>query len=47
MTEPTRDAEDYADYTDDHRDKEPVRVDEAADARTPDVADAPADEPPD
>lgn len=47
MTEPTSDAEDFADYTDDHQKKAPP--DDAAVRRshTPDVAEDPHTEPPD
>lgn len=47
MTRPTSDAEDFADYIDDHQSKpppDPARIDGA---QTPDVADVPAAEPPD
>lgn len=47
MTHPTSDAEDFADYTDEHFDKpppEPARVERS---HTPDVGDAPDFEPPD
>lgn len=47
MTERTTDSEDFDDYTDEHRDKEPVRVPPGAETMTPDVAEAPEQEPPD
>lgn len=47
MTKRTSDSEDFADYTDDHQDKEPVRVDEGAESMTPDVAETHEHEPPD
>ncbi len=50
MTERTSDSEDFADYTDDHQDKEPVRaarLEKDGQSTTPDVAPAPEQEPPD
>jgi hypothetical protein len=47
MSEPTSDAQDFADYTDDHQDKDKVRPDQVAEQMTPDVAEAPEHEPPD
>jgi len=47
MTEPTSDAEDFADYTDDHQKKAPPDADAVEKSHTPDVADPPHAEPPD
>ncbi len=47
MTEPTSDAEDFADYTDDHQKKAAVDPQQARCAHTPDVAETPHAEPPD
>ena len=44
MTKRTSDSEDFADYTDDHRDQDPV---DDAEQMTPDVANACVLEPPD
>lgn len=47
MTEPTSDADDFADYTDDHETKAAPDAATVARQRTPDVEDAPDCEPPD
>ncbi len=45
MIKRTSDSEDFADYTDDHQDQDPV--DASAEQMTPDVADTHGQEPPD
>lgn len=50
MTKRTTDAEDFADYTDDHQDKEPIRdahLGNGNETDTPDVDKRPDHEPPD
>ena len=47
MTEPTSDADDFADYTDDPETKPAPADDVVRRGDTPDVADSPETEPPD
>ena len=47
MTEPTSDAEDFADYIDDHQKKAPPDRAEVDRAPTPDVDEGQQSEPPD
>lgn len=47
MTEPTTDAEDFADYTDEQQTKPPPDRETVERSRTPDVAEEPTTEPPD
>lgn len=47
MTQPTSDAEDFADYTDEHQRQAAPDPETVQQADTPDVADPPATEPPD
>ena len=47
MSDPTSDAEDFADYTDAHEKKPPPATEAVRRGDTPDVADHPGTEPPD
>ena len=47
MAKPTTDAEDFADYTDDHQTKPAPAPETVECSDTPDVADPPGTEPPD